>query len=70
MPRLFDRLKAIGAPRLVEGANKASAFFVRGGAQVWARGMLEEINKGLRNRFEMSEYPPWLSGHATPRRRQ
>lgn len=49
--RINDRIRAIGAARLIEAANKASAYFVRGGARIWGTGMMEEINKGLRNKF-------------------
>lgn len=49
--RFNDRLHAVGARRLIDGANSAAAFFVRGGGRTWAIGMLEVINKGLRSRF-------------------
>lgn len=48
--RLRDRLKKIGASRLIDAAKRASAYFARGGAKVWADGMLSEINKGLRDK--------------------
>ncbi len=51
--RFSDRLRAIGARRLIDAANKAAAYFVKGGASIWATGMMEEINKGLRNRFTL-----------------
>lgn len=51
--RFADRLKVVGARRLIEGANRASAYFVRGGASVWADGMMNEINRGLRNTFAL-----------------
>lgn len=51
--RFLDRLRTIGAKRLVAAANKASAYFVRGGAKVWATGMIDEINTGLRNKFTL-----------------
>ncbi len=53
--RFMDRLRSIGARRLIESANKAAAYFSRGGSRIWASGMMEEINKGLRNRFELKE---------------
>lgn len=53
--RLYDRLLAIGARRLIESAKKASAYFVKGGSKVWAIGMIEEVNKGLRNKFSLRE---------------
>lgn len=53
--RFSDRLRAVGARRLIDAANKASAYFVRGGANVWATGMMDEINKGLRNKFALRD---------------
>jgi len=53
--KLYDRLRTIGGKKLIEGANKASAYFVRGGAKVWATGMIEEINKGLRNKYVLRD---------------
>lgn len=51
--RFSDRVRAIGARKLIDAANKASAYFVRGGAKTWATGMMDEINKGLRHKFEL-----------------
>lgn len=51
--RLRDRIKKIGSARLVEAAKRASAYFARGGAKVWAEGMLSEINKGLREKVTL-----------------
>lgn len=48
-----QRIKACGAKSLVEEAYKASAFYSRGGDRIWAIGMLNRINKGLRMRFRM-----------------
>lgn len=52
--RLLERIKAKGATALFNAANKASAFYGKGGAKVWADGILQEINKGLSKRFEFS----------------
>lgn len=49
--RIYDRLKAVGARRLLDAASKAAAYYVRGGAAVWAAGMIEELNRGLQKRF-------------------
>lgn len=51
--RLTDRLREKGAKVLIEAANRAAAYYVSGGAKVWAEGMLSEINKGLRNKFAL-----------------
>ncbi len=53
--RFAERLKVVGARKLIDGANKASAYFVRGGANVWADGMMNEINRGLRNTFSLRD---------------
>lgn len=53
--KLKKRLREVGARALLESANKAAAYFVRGGANVWATGMMSAINKGLRYRFELTQ---------------
>lgn len=55
-PRLRQRIKLRGAKTLVEEANKAAAFYSKGGDRVWATGMMNSINKGLRTRFQMRGY--------------
>lgn len=45
------RVCDVGYERLLNGANKASAFFAKGGAKVWAMGMMEELNKKRRNKL-------------------
>jgi hypothetical protein len=49
--RIYQKIKKIGAKGLVDAAKRASAFFVSGGSTVWATGMLEEINKGFREKI-------------------
>lgn len=51
--RLVKRLYEKGTVALLEAAHRAAVFYTRGGAKVWATGMLEEINKNLRNKFTM-----------------
>lgn len=53
--RFIDRLQSIGARKLIDAAHKAAAYFVHGGAKVWAAGMMDEINKGLRNKFSLRD---------------
>ena len=50
-----NRVKKAGADALLDGASKAAAFYTAGGAKVWAAGMVEVINKGHRNRLELTE---------------
>lgn len=49
--KLSNRITEIGAKRLLDGATRAQAFYIRGGPKVFADGMLQEINKGLHNKF-------------------
>lgn len=49
------RVNKTGADALLAGAAKATAFYSKGGAKVWAKGMVEEINRGHRIRLEMVE---------------
>lgn len=53
--RFIKRLKDIGGRRLIDAANKAAAYFVHGGAKIWATGMMEEINKGRRIKFALRD---------------
>lgn len=52
--RLTSRLMEVGPGRLIEGAVRASSYFARGGAKIFATGFLDVINKGLRSRFEFN----------------
>lgn len=53
--KLHKRIVDIGQDRLNQGAMRAAAFYKRGGAKVFATGMLEEINKGLQKRYAFKE---------------
>lgn len=48
-----SRLLKIGHDELMAGINKATAFYSRGGAKVFAAGIAEKLNHGLRDRIEM-----------------
>ena len=52
--RLYKRVVAVGGPALIDGAFKASAFYSKGGASIWAAGMLSALNKGLQKKFDMA----------------
>lgn len=52
--RIRDRIMKVGPERLLNGAAKASALYAKGGAKIWADGMLVEINKGSRTIYEMT----------------
>lgn len=49
--KLVERAKTIGLERLLNAAIRAGQLYAAGGAKVWAAGMLEEINKGLRYKY-------------------
>jgi hypothetical protein len=53
--RLLKRLQEVGARRLLDAAAEAAAYFAAGGAKVWARGMLKELNKRLHNKFRFKD---------------
>ena len=53
--RLEKRLLNIGPERLMESIRKACAFFGSTGDKVITDGMLMEINKNLRNKFEYTQ---------------
>lgn len=50
--KIRKRLVSIGLEPLETAAKRAAAFYTKGGEAVWANGMLQEINKNLRNKFE------------------
>lgn len=51
--RFRDRLFAIGAASVEEAMSQAAAFYACGGPKVFAAGIIERMNKGLRNRFTL-----------------
>lgn len=51
--RLLRRVREKGAVTLLQAANKAAAYYASGGAGVWAKGMLAEMNKGLKHKFAL-----------------
>lgn len=51
--RWRDKIMSIGYTGLLDAAQRASAFYARGGPKVWAMGMLEALNKGCRIRMTM-----------------
>jgi hypothetical protein len=48
------RLLKIGYTAFLDAAAKATSFFSAGGAKPWAIGMLEAINKGLREKLVLT----------------
>ncbi len=53
--RLMARIREKKASELVEGANKAAAYYAHGGGAVFAEGMLNVLNKGLQRKFTMGD---------------
>lgn len=52
--RLVNRIKDKGAAKLLMACQKAAAYYGKGGGNIFADGMLSEINKGLSIKFELS----------------
>ncbi len=48
-----DRVLRVGYTNLLDAANKASAYYARGGARIWANGMLEALNKSCRTHMQL-----------------
>jgi hypothetical protein len=55
--RLRDRINQVGQAALLSGIAKAAAYYERGGAKIYADGILQTINARLQNRFELNETP-------------
>jgi hypothetical protein len=53
--KLTTRLLEAGPVRLLEGANKASMYFNKGGPKIFAQGFLDVINKGLKIKFTLDK---------------
>jgi hypothetical protein len=50
-----DRLIWLGMDKLGDAASKAAAYYARGGARVWAAGIVEVLNRNTRsNRLELA----------------
>jgi hypothetical protein len=51
--RLSYRIRAKGLRSLVDAAMRASAFFLSSNPKTWAKGIIDEINKGLHSRISI-----------------
>jgi len=49
--RFTRRLHQVGYRELLDGADRAAAYYGKGGETTWSKGILDSVNKGLRNRF-------------------
>lgn len=45
--RWGSRVRSIGGPQIIKAAQAASAYYARGGAKVWAEGVVNRINKNV-----------------------
>lgn len=54
-----DRILRIGPENLARSINAASSFYTAGGPRIWANGILEALNKGIRegNKLELAAAP-------------
>jgi hypothetical protein len=53
-PRILDRIRLKGAFTLNLAAKKSAAIIGHGGQKAWAKGILDELNKGLQKKFHVS----------------
>lgn len=51
--RMYDRIKTKGSLALDVAARKNAMIMAQGGQKVWARGILDELNKGLTKKFRV-----------------
>ena len=51
--RLVERICKVGAQRLLDAANRASAFYKKGGETVWGKAIMEEINSNIPKKFKL-----------------
>lgn len=49
------RLVQVGYQEVFDGIQRAVSYFKKGGDKVWAQGILDTANHGLRNRFYIEE---------------
>lgn len=52
-PRLRTKLLTAGYDEVVSSIYKAASFYSNGGANIYARGILEVLNYKMRNRVKM-----------------
>ena len=52
-PRIAERIKSKGAFKLQLAAKKNSVLLGGGGGRVWAKGIVDELNKGLVRKFHI-----------------
>jgi len=52
-PKIADRFKKVGAYKLKLAAKKSAIFHGGGGKRIWAKGIIDEINKGLTYKFRV-----------------
>jgi hypothetical protein len=52
-PPWRQRVLKLGAEQLVNAASKAAAYYCRGGNRVWAKGIMDLLNHGARNRLDV-----------------
>lgn len=48
--RWRDKLERIGYKGILDASQRAAAFYAKGGAKIWAQGVMQELNKGCSTR--------------------
>lgn len=51
--RAKKKILSIGYELILKACQEASAYYAKGGARVWASGILKVMNKGMQNKFEL-----------------
>lgn len=52
--RMVERFNKIGRDQLLEATRKAAIYRSAKRKETWAEGILNEVNKGLRNKYELN----------------
>ena len=52
--RFVQKLRNIGINQIMAAATRGAAFFAKSGAKPWAHGIVEAVNKGLKERFNLN----------------
>ena len=51
--RFRKRILHVKYTAIIDGINRACAFFARGSSKTFAEGILQEVNKGMREKFDI-----------------
>jgi hypothetical protein len=63
--RFVRRVLHVGYSDLMDGAQRAAAYFKRGHDKAWSQGILDTLNHGLHKRFYVDDHKAEDQGDAT-----